>query len=487
MIEFSRPFIGGGFRRAHSGDTFTTINPSTGEAIADVEKCDGTDVDAAVEAARSACSRWRFMKAEQRASVLRGIAQALRNHNDELAMLDTLDAGIPYVETKQHDVARSAALFEYSASVIDKLYGNTVPIDPKYMSLTFREPFGVVAAITPWNAPLANAVISVAPALACGNTVVLKPASESPLSALMLAKVCADAGLPEGVLNVIPGPGSDVGMKLASHPGVDKLCFTGSVETGQQILQCAAENMKECNMELGGKTPVVVFEDADIEAAAKAVSFSAFRRQGQICTAAARLFLHEKIADRFIDLLLAHVRELRVGDPTDMNTQIGPMISLRQRASVLEYIAKGRKEGATLLIGGGPPETPALARGAYMTPTIFTDVDHSSSLAQDEIFGPVLCIFRFSSEDEVLRTANDVRYGLGASVWTKGIERAHFFVRGFEAGLVWVNCINLSHPAIPAGGFKMSGLGLENGMEAMLRTYSRSKTAWFNLGDRAEV
>jgi acyl-CoA reductase-like NAD-dependent aldehyde dehydrogenase len=487
MIEFTKPFIGGRFRRAHSGDTFTTVNPSNGQAIADVERCDGADVDAAVEAAQSARSRWRFMKAEDRANVLRSVGQALRKHNDELAMLDTLDAGIPYAETSRHDVSRSAALFEHSAGAVDKLYGNTVPIDPKYMSLTFREPFGVVAAITPWNAPLANAVLSVAPALACGNTVVLKPASESPLSALTLAQVCAEAGLPEGVLNVIPGPGSDVGMKLASHPGVDKLCFTGSVETGQRILRCAAENMKECNMELGGKTPVVVFDDADIEAAAKAVSFSAFRRQGQICTAAARLFLHERIADRFIDRLLAYVRELRVGDPTDMNTQIGPMISLRQRASVLEYIAKGREEGATLLIGGGPPEAPALARGAYMTPTIFTDIDHSSSLAQEEIFGPVLCVFQFSSEDEALHLSNDVRYGLGASVWTKDLERAHFFIRHFEAGLTWVNCINLSHPAIPHGGFKMSGLGLENGMEAMLRTYSRSKTAWINLGSRAEV
>lgn len=483
MIEFTKPFIDGSFRSAHSGSTFTTFNPSTGEAIAEVDRCDGTDVNLAVEAAQRARSRWRFMKAEDRANVLRSVAQALRKHNDELAMLDTLDAGIPYAETSRHDVARSAALFEYAAGVIDKLYGNTVPIDPKYLSLTFREPFGVVAAITPWNAPLANAVISVAPALACGNTVVLKPASESPLSALMLAQVCAEAGLPEGVLNVIPGPGSDIGMKLASHPRVDKLCFTGSVETGQQILRCAAENMKECTMELGGKTPVVVFEDADVEAAARAVSFSAFRRQGQICTAAARLFLHEKIADRFIDLLLAYVRELRVGDPTDMNTQIGPMISLRQRASVLEYIARGRREGATLLIGGEPPQAPALARGAYMMPTIFTDVDHSSSLAQDEIFGPVLCVFRFSSEGEALGMANDVRYGLGASVWTKEFERAHFFVKGLEAGAVWVNCINLSHPAIPHGGFKMSGLGVENGMEAMLRTYSRSKTAWFNLGD----
>ncbi|MEW6229523.1 MAG: aldehyde dehydrogenase family protein [Bacillota bacterium] len=487
MITDTMPFIGGKCCRAHSGKKFVTTNPATGEPLAEVEQCDETDADRAVGAARAALATWRFMKSERRAAILRSIAQALRKHNDELAMLDTLDAGIPYAETKKHDVQRCAVIIEYFAGAIDKIYGNTVPIDPKYLSFTVHEPFGVVAAITPWNAPLANAVVSVGPAIACGNTVVLKPASETPLSALMFARLCTEAGLPDGVLNVVPGPGPVVGNRLASHTGVDKVSFTGSVETGQAVLSLASSNMKECTMELGGKTPVLVFDDANLEIAASAVSFSAFRRQGQVCTAAARLFVHERVAEEFLDRLLRHSRELRVGDPTDMSTQIGPMISERQRARVLSYIEQGLAEGATLLLGGKLPEEPALSRGFFMMPTVFTDVSHESKLAQDEIFGPILCVFKFSSEVEVLRLANSVSYGLGASIWTDDVERVHFYAQRLDAGLVWANCINLSHPAIPHGGFKLSGLGLQNGMEAALRTYTRSKTVWINLGDRADI
>lgn len=484
MTGNTRPFIGGTFCSAHSGTRFATINPASGEILAEIEQCDEIDVDRAVEAARSALATWRFMKAERRARILRNISEALRARNDEFAMLDTLDAGIPYAETKNHDVQRCAQVFDYFAGAIDKLYGNTVPISPKFLSLTVREPYGVVAVIAPWNAPLANAVISVAPALACGNTVVLKPASETPLSALAFAELCANAGLPDGVLNVVPGPGPVVGDRLALHPGVDKLCFTGSVEVGQSILRCAAANMKECTMELGGKTPVVVFADADVETAARAIAFSAFRRQGQVCTAASRLFVEEPVAQTLIERVVTHARALKVGDPLDLNTQVGPMISMKQRARTLAYIEQGLSEGATLLFGGKPPEDAALSRGSYMTPTILDNVSHESRLAQEEIFGPVLCVFRFTSESEVLRLANDVRYGLGASVWTSNVERALFFAQRLDAGLVWINCINLSHPAIPHGGFKMSGIGLENGLEAALRTYTRSKTVWFGLGSR---
>ena len=409
---------------------------------------------------------------------MRAVAAAIRQHKDEIAALETLDSGIPYTMVQKHYIAKGADFFDYYAAMADKVQGRVAPIDPAFLSYNIHEPWGVVGILLPWNAPFTELCLSTAAALCCGNTVVVKPASVTTLTALLFGRICMDAGLPAGVLNILSGPGNVLGEAMAKHPGIDKLVFTGSLEMGRKVLHNAADTIKNCNLELGGKTPVLVFPDCDLDKAVENITFSAFRNSGQVCTAASRLYLHESIADEFLEKMVDRAQAYRTGDPFDAGTDFGPVVSASHRDNILRFVQEGRESGAQVLLDGGMPTEPELQKGYYVKPVIFTHVPQDASIAQKEIFGPVLSVFTFTDTDEVLARANSLPYGLGSSVWTSRIRTAQYCADRLDDGLVWINCINLSHPAITHSGFKQSGMGLQNGMEAALITYTRTKTVW---------
>jgi len=476
-IRYTTPFIDG---RYHEGvaDVYLSYNPATGQPIASVAACGKTELDLAVEAAKRAQPLWRRQKSEQRGGTLRAIAAVIRAHKEEIAALETLDSGIPYTMVQKHYIARGADFFDYYAAMADKIHGRVVPIDPGYLSYNIHEPWGVVGMLLPWNAPFTELCLSCAAALCCGNAVIIKPASATALTALLFGSLCNEAGLPAGLVNVLPGPGGVLGEAMARHPGIDKLVFTGSLEMGRRVLHNAADTIKSCTLELGGKTPVLVFPDCDLEKAAAAVTFSAFRNSGQVCTAASRLYLHESIAGPFLEKMVRQAQTYRTGDPFDASTDFGPVVSAAHRDSILRFVEEGRQSGARVLLDGGRPTEPELQDGYYVKPIIFTDVPETASIAQKEIFGPVLSVFTFRDTDEVLARANSLPYGLGSSVWTSRINTAQYCADRLDDGLVWINCINLSHPAIAHSGFKQSGMGRQNGVEAALFTYTRTKTVW---------
>jgi aldehyde dehydrogenase (NAD+) len=459
---------------SESGETFATCNPSTGEEICQVAAADGADVDKAVRAARRAFEqgRWRRMNASERGRLLYRLADLIESHGEELARLEALDNGKPVAVAKRVDVAKAVACYRYFAGWADKIQGKTIPIDGQYFCYTRHEPVGVVGQIIPWNYPMLMQAWKLAPALATGNTVVLKPAEETPLSALRIGELILEAGFPEGVVNILPGLGPTAGAAIARHMDIDKVAFTGSTETGRLILEAAAQsNLKRVTLELGGKSPNILFADTDLDEAVEGAHVGIFSNQGQICCAGSRVFVEESIYDRFLEKAVARARSRRVGDPFDPETEQGPQVNGSQFNKVMTYIESGEMEGARLLCGGERVGD----RGYFIQPTIFAEVQDGMKIAREEIFGPVMSVIRFSSMEEVIRRANDTVYGLAAGVWTRDMRKAHAVANGVRAGTVWINCYNVLDTRAPFGGFKLSGIGRELG-EYGLQQYSEVKT-----------
>jgi acyl-CoA reductase-like NAD-dependent aldehyde dehydrogenase len=481
-IEAGRLYIGGEWQDAASGDTFETINPSTAERLTDVAAADRDDVDRAVAAARSTfeSGAWSGMDGRARGRVLYKIADGLEARADELARMEAMDNGKPVREARMIDIKESIDCFRYYAGWADKIDGEVIPVPGPYLNYTRREPMGVCGAIIPWNYPLQMAAWKVAPALACGNTMVLKPAEQTPLTALELARVAGEAGLPAGVLNVVPGFGHTAGAALVAHPDVDKIAFTGSTEVGRIIQREAAGSLKRVSLELGGKSPNIVLADADLDAAVKGAAMAIFYNAGQACTAGSRLLVEESIRDEFVAKLLQRASGMKAGDPLDPKTRLGPLVSEEQMERVLGYVQKGKDEGAELLTGGERVEVNGM-RGYFLNPTIFDRVTPEMTIAKEEIFGPVLGITTFKDMDEAIHIANSSIYGLAAAVWTRDIGKAHRAAHRLRAGTVWINTYHNLDTASPFGGYKQSGYGRELGKYA-LDLYTQIKSVWVSLG-----
>ena len=478
-------FIGGQWVDAVSGKTFTTPNPATGETLAEVAEGDRADIDKAVMAARRAFEgKWSRMSARDRGRLLYKLAQLIESRAEELAALETADNGKPIRESAYVDLPQVVENFEYFAGYATKIEGETIPVPGPFFNYTLREPLGVCGQIIPWNFPLLMAAWKLAPALAAGNTVVLKPAEQTPVTALELAKLIQEAGFPEGVVNIVPGFGETAGAALAAHPGVDKIAFTGSTEVGKLVARAAADNLTKVSLELGGKAPNIVFADADLEQAVNGAMMGIFYGQGQVCTAGSRLFIDEKIKDEFLSRLTEKTRKIKVGDPMDKATLMGPQVSEEQLARIKGYVEIARAEGATVLTGGAPPQLEgALQRGYFFQPTIFADVNNRMRVAQEEIFGPVLAAITFKDDEDLIRQANDTIYGLSAGIWTRDVVRAHRFAREIKAGVVWINTYNIFNAASPLGGYKQSGYGREMGKHA-IDLYTQIKSVWVDLSGK---
>jgi acyl-CoA reductase-like NAD-dependent aldehyde dehydrogenase len=476
-------FIGGKWVESSSGKTFPTINPATGEVITQIAEGDERDADAAVQAARKAYESgpWPEMSASDRGRILWKIGDLIDKHNAEFGTLETLDNGKPIFESCQVDMPMVAEVFRYYAGWATKIHGETVPVRGPFLNYTLREPLGVVAAIVPWNFPLLLASWKIAPALAAGNTVVLKPASWTPLTALRFGEVCQEAGLPEGVVNVVTGPGSLLGRALVRHPGVDKIAITGETSTGQQILRDSADTLKRVTLELGGKSPNIIFADADLESAVRGATIGIFYGKGEVCAAGSRLFVEKKIKDDFMQKLLDRTKKIQPGDPLDPKTRFGALVSEKQMQTVLGYIEKGKAEGAKLVAGGERARV-GDGKGFFIQPTVFDGVKNDMTIAREEIFGPVLATIEFGDVEQAVREANQTPYGLAAAVWTRDIAKAHRVARKLQAGTVWINTYNNYDAAAAFGGYKMSGYGRELGMHA-LEHYTQVKSVWVNLKD----
>ncbi len=478
-IKPGKLFINGKWVDSVSGKTFDTINPATEKVITYVAEGDSADIDLAVIAAREAFENgpWKKTGARDRGRILLEIAKLLEKNKDELALLDTLDNGKPITETTNADIPLAIDCFMYYAGWADKIHGETIPVRGEFFNYTLREPVGVVGQIIPWNFPLLMAAWKIAPALACGNTVVLKPAEQTPLTALRLGEICQEAGLPDGVLNIVTGYGPTAGAALAEHMDVDKIAFTGGSATGRIIMQAASKNLKQITLELGGKSPNIVFADSDIDSAVSGAITGIFFNQGEVCCAGSRLFLERSIHDEFVDKLSNKAAKMRVGNPEDAGTQMGAQVSKQQFDKILGYIDTGKQEGAKLVTGGER----CGEKGYFIRPTIFDAVDNNMKIAREEIFGPVVSAITFDDVNEVVRQGNLSIYGLAAAVWTKDIKKAHRLARDLKAGTIWINTYNALDAASPFGGFKQSGFGRELGVHA-LELYTQVKSVWINLG-----
>ena len=466
--------IGNRWVAAESGRTFATINPSTGEAICQVAEADAVDVDAAVHAAREAFEHgpWRTMNASARGRLLYRLADLIEANAEGLAQLEALDNGKPVSVARAVDVAKAVACYRYFAGWADKVHGKTIPIDGDFLCYTRHEPIGVVGQIIPWYFPMLMMAWKLAPALATGNTVVLKPAEQTPLSALRIGELILEAGFPAGVVNILPGFGPTAGAALASHMDVDKVAFTGSTEVGHLIMEAAARsNLKPVTLELGGKSPNIVFEDADLDEAVEGAHMGLFANQGQSCCAGSRVFVERSIYDAFVEKSVARARGRVVGDPFDPRTELGPLVDQSQFDKVMGYIESGRSDGATLACGGDRIGD----RGYFLRPTVFADVRDEMKIAREEIFGPVMSILPFHGVDEAVNRANGTPFGLAAAVWTRDIKKALAVSNGVRAGTVWVNCYNVLDTRAPFGGFKQSGIGRELG-EYGLQQYTQVKS-----------
>ncbi|MDX1501647.1 MAG: aldehyde dehydrogenase family protein [Thermoanaerobaculia bacterium] len=470
-------FIGGEWVRPEGGRTFPTVNPATEEEICAVAAAGAADVDRAVEAARAALAGpWGKMSPRERGRLLWRIADALEERAAEFGVVETLDNGKPIFESRYVDVPAAVQSLRYFAGWADKIGGRTFqPEGPFVLGYTLREPIGVVAAITPWNFPIIQALWKIAPALACGNAVIHKPASYTPLSALKFAELAAEVGLPAGALNVLPGGGSEVGAALVKHPGVAKISFTGSTEVGRGLMRDAAESIKRVTLELGGKSPNIVFADADLDKAVKGAYNGIFYGKGEVCAAGSRLLVERSVHDEVVERLVERTRGLQPGDPLHPKTRLGALVSGSQRDSVLSYVAIGREEGAEVATGGEAAEVDG--RGYFMQPTVLTGVANEMRVAREEIFGPVLAVIPFDEPEEAVAVANDSIFGLAAAVWTRDVGRAHDVAGRLEAGTVWINQYNWYDAGAPFGGYKQSGFGRELGAAA-LEYYTETKSVF---------
>ncbi|MDX1500430.1 MAG: betaine-aldehyde dehydrogenase [Woeseiaceae bacterium] len=474
-------FIGGEFVASSDGGTFETRHPGNDRVICEVEIAGAREVDLAVTAAADAFPAWAAMPAAERGAILRRAGRLLRQRNDELAALETLDTGKPLAETRAVDIATGADVIEYFASLVQTLGGRHVDLPPAAFALLRREPLGVCAGIGAWNYPMQIAMWKSGPALACGNTMVFKPAEQTPLTALRLAEIYAEAGVPPGVFNVVQGAG-ETGAALVAHPGVAKVTLTGSVETGKRVMAAAAATLKKVTLELGGKSPILVFDDADFDNALNAALAGNFFSTGQVCSNGTRVFVQKGCYDEFVAALAERTTAIRVGDPFDAATQMGPLVSREHRDKVLGYLEAAKASQARHVTGGAAITDGALADGYYVTPAVFADCDDGMDFVREEVFGPLMAVLRFETEDEALRRANATHFGLSAAVFSESLRRAHRVANALEAGIVWINDYNVTPPEVPFGGYKQSGIGRENGLEAV-EHYTQVKTIYTNLGD----
>ena len=472
-------FIGGEFVDALDGRTLPTLNPHDGSTLAEVAEAGPADIDRAADAARSAFPAWRDTPAAERGRLLLTLADAIEADAAELARLESLDTGHPINDSTKLDVPRTAATFRYFGGMADKFQGSVVPVERGFLNYVLREPVGVVGQIVPWNFPLMFTSWKMGPALAAGNTVVLKPAELTPLSSLRVAELMAEVGFPPGVVNIVPGFGARAGAHLAGHRGIDKIAFTGSTGVGRRIVEASAGNLKRVQLELGGKGANIVFDDADLVAAVAGSAFAIFHNQGQACIAGSRLLLHEAIADEFLDRFLALARSIRVGDPLDPATEMGPLTSAEHRDRVLSYVKVALDEGGEVITGGNAPADPALGRGFYVEPTVVR-AQPTDRVCLEEVFGPFVTVTTFRDEEEVVAVANGTDYGLGGGLWTRDLSRGHRVARAFRAGMVWVNTYKRANPGSPFGGVGQSGYGREMGFEAM-HEYTDAKSIWVNV------
>ena len=477
-IQHTECFIDGQWRPAVSGKTFETINPATEQVICEVAEGDKADIDAAVQAARKAFERgpWSRMDARDRGRVMFRLADLIENEIDELAALETLDNGKPIREARYADLPLVIDVLRYYAGYADKIHGATIPIRGNFFTYTRREAVGVAGQIIPWNFPMLMTAWKWGPALAAGCTIVMKPAEQTPLTCLRMAQLAQDAGIPDGVINVVPGFGPTAGGSLVKHPGVDKIAFTGEHRTAQIIMRESAETLKRLTFELGGKSPNVVLGDANLDKAAMGAYVGLFLNQGQCCCAGSRVFVEKRVHDEFIDKLTKLTKNRKLGNPFSMDTEQGPQVDKAQYDKIMSYIEKGHADGAKCVSGGERfGDT-----GYFVQPTVFDGVTDSMAIAQDEIFGPVMSVLTFEDWDDLIQRANNTFYGLAAAVWTRDLTRAHDFARRVRAGTVWVNCYDVFDAAAPFGGFKMSGQGRELGEEG-LKAYTESKTVTISL------
>jgi len=476
-------FINGQWEDAANRRTIEIINPATGELLTTVPDGAAADVDRAVAAARASFERktWRGMDPSRKEKILWDISEVLFRHREELSVVESMENGKTVREAGGADVDPAIDAFRYYAGWVRKLYGETIPVDGGFLNYTLREPVGVVGGIVPWNYPLQIAAWKVAPALACGCSVVLKPSEWTPLTALKLAEYCQEAGLPDGVLNVVTGYGQTAGEALGLHMDVDKISFTGSIRTARRLLAASSEsNLKRLSLELGGKSPNIIFPDCDLEAALKSAFWGIFANKGEICSAASRLLVHEDVHDQFVGELVARAQKLKVGDPLDKSTQMGSQVSGRQMERILDYIESGKQQGAKLECGGERDTEGAKSKGFFVKPTIFSGVTRDMKIAQEEIFGPVLCALKFRDAEEAVEIANCTIYGLVSAVWTRDIKLAHRMAADIKAGSVWINTYNGFDTASPFGGYKQSGFGRDLGAYA-LEQYTNVKSVWVAL------
>jgi len=471
-------YINGKFVESVSGKTFDTPNPATGKTLATVYEADKEDIDLAVRAAREAFEKgpWSKMSAAKRSRLMYKLADLMEEHKEELAMLETLDNGKPIRETKNADIPLSIEHMRYYAGWATKIVGQTIPVSGSYFNYTRHEPVGVVGQIIPWNFPLLMAMWKLGAALATGCTVVLKPAEQTPLTALYLAELIEEAGFPPGVVNIVPGYGETAGQALVHHPDVDKIAFTGSTEVGKLIMQNAAKDLKRVTLELGGKSPNIILPDADLSKAIPGALNGVMFNQGQVCCAGSRVFIQKKHYDNVVADMVSHAKNIRQGSGLNPETEMGPLVSSEQQTRVLNYIEKGVEEGAEILTGGGSPSK----EGYFVSPTIFSAVNDNMTIAKEEIFGPVIAAMPYDDLDDVIDRANDTHYGLAAGVWTRDVAKAHYIANNLKAGTVWVNCYNVFDAASPFGGYKQSGLGREMGSYA-LDNYTEVKSVWISL------
>jgi aldehyde dehydrogenase (NAD+) len=481
QIEPGRLLIDG--KWLDGGKTFDTINPATGEVLTQIAEGSPVDVDRAVEAARRAFEDrngpWRKMSASERGRLIWKLADLLEKNIDEFAELETLDNGKPIFESRYVDMPMVVDVLRYYAGLATKIHGETINTSESAFTYTLREPVGVVGMIVPWNFPLLLASWKLGPALACGNTVVWKPASQTSLTTLRFGKLAMEAGVPAGVINVVTGPGA-IGRAMVKHPGIDKIAFTGSTTVGQEIMRNASDTLKRITLELGGKSPNIVFADSDIDNAVKGAITGIFYGKGEVCNAGSRLFLERKIEDEFTEKLVARASKMRPADPLDPKTRMGAIVSQEQMNTVLGYIDAGKKDGARLVAGGDRVSVDG-GKGFFIEPTIFGDVKNDMTIAREEIFGPVLSVLTFDDIDEVIEEANNNPYGLASAIWTRDVKKAHSVSRRLKAGTVWINTYGLMDASLPFGGYKSSGFGRELGAHAV-EHYTEMKTVWLNMG-----